>query len=83
MKNKIRDYRGGGRSSARETAVRVAAGAIAFKILEERFPKLFIKASVIQIGNIKLTKTIFHGMKLIITHFLCRDKRLYQFGKKI
>ena len=43
-KYKIRDYRGGGRSSARETAVRVAAGAIALKILEERFPKIFIKA---------------------------------------
>jgi hypothetical protein len=33
----IRDYRGGGRSSARETAVRVAAGAIARKWLRERY----------------------------------------------
>ena len=33
----IRDYRGGGRSSARETAMRVAAGAIAKKYLRERF----------------------------------------------
>ncbi len=33
----IRDYRGGGRSSARETAMRVAAGAIAKKYLQERF----------------------------------------------
>jgi chorismate synthase len=33
----IRDYRGGGRSSARETATRVAAGAIARKVLAERF----------------------------------------------
>ena len=33
----IRDYRGGGRASARETAMRVAAGAIARKILKERF----------------------------------------------
>src|SRR5574338_860660 len=33
----IRDYRGGGRSSARETAVRVAAGAIARKWLKERY----------------------------------------------
>ncbi|MES1951203.1 chorismate synthase [Salinisphaera sp. S4-8] len=33
----IRDYRGGGRSSARETAARVAAGAIARKVLAERF----------------------------------------------
>ena len=35
-KYKIRDYRGGGRSSARETAVRVAAGAIAKKILDHK-----------------------------------------------
>ena len=35
----IRDYRGGGRSSARETAVRVAAGAIAFKVLEYKLEK--------------------------------------------
>ena len=39
-KYKIRDYRGGGRSSARETAVRVAAGAVAFQVLKQRFPKL-------------------------------------------
>ena len=32
----IRDYRGGGRSSARETAMRVAAGAIARKVLENQ-----------------------------------------------
>ncbi|MGY9060446.1 MAG: chorismate synthase, partial [Candidatus Puniceispirillales bacterium] len=38
----IRDYRGGGRSSARETAVRVAAGAIAFKILEYKLKKPII-----------------------------------------
>ena len=35
----IRDYRGGGRSSARETAARVAAGAIAKKVLENKFVK--------------------------------------------
>ena len=32
----IRDYRGGGRSSARETAARVAAGAVAKKVLEKK-----------------------------------------------
>ena len=35
----IRDYRGGGRSSARETAARVAAGAIARKVLEHKLGK--------------------------------------------
>ena len=38
--------------------MRVAAGAIAHKVLKERFPKLFIKASVIQIGKNKINKDI-------------------------
>jgi len=42
----IRDYRGGGRSSARETAMRVAAGAVARKILND----VTVRAAVIQIG---------------------------------
>ncbi len=43
----IRDYRGGGRSSARETAMRVAAGAVARKILG---PGVTIRGAVVQIG---------------------------------
>lgn len=50
----IRDYRGGGRSSARETAARVAAGAIAKQILIKLGVK--INAYVEQIGNLKLEK---------------------------
>lgn len=46
----IRDYRGGGRSSARETAMRVAAGAIAKKWLKEKFGTTII-AYVTQIGE--------------------------------
>ncbi len=49
----IRDYRGGGRSSARETAMRVAAGAIAKKILKERFNSE-IFGYVSKIGDIEL-----------------------------
>lgn len=48
----IRDYRGGGRASARETAMRVAAGAIAKKILHDLF-SVEVKAGVIAIGPIK------------------------------
>lgn len=48
----IRDYRGGGRSSARETAVRVAAGAFASHILAEA--QIQIHAFVSQIGHLKL-----------------------------
>jgi len=48
-----RDYRGGGRSSARETACRVVAGAIAKQILE--FKGIDIVAYVDQVGSVKLT----------------------------
>ncbi|AZQ85417.1 chorismate synthase [Colwellia sp. Arc7-635] len=47
----IRDYRGGGRSSARETAMRVAAGAVAKKYLKEKFG-MTIQACVTQIGDV-------------------------------
>src|SRR5438045_1485433 len=46
----IRDYRGGGRQSARETAVRVAAGAIARKWLRERYG-VMIHGCLAQIGS--------------------------------
>jgi len=48
----VRDYRGGGRSSARETAMRVAAGAIAKKYLNERYG-IEIKGYMAQLGPIK------------------------------
>ncbi|MFD0708226.1 chorismate synthase [Photorhabdus akhurstii] len=47
----IRDYRGGGRSSARETAMRVAAGAIAKKYLLDRYG-IRVRACLTQMGNI-------------------------------
>ena len=49
----IRDYRGGGRSSARETAVRVAAGAIAKKWLAERYG-VTIRGHMVQMGPIAI-----------------------------
>jgi len=48
----FRDYRGGGRSSARETAMRVAAGAIAKKYLQERYGVL-IRGYLSQLGPVK------------------------------
>jgi len=48
----IRDYRGGGRSSARETAIRVAAGGIAKKYLKEKYG-MEIRGYVAQLGPIK------------------------------
>ncbi len=52
----IRDYRGGGRSSARETAMRVAAGAIARKYLKER-AGVEIRGFISQLGPIELGAT--------------------------
>ena len=49
----LRDYRGGGRSSARETAVRVAAGTIAKKYLNERYG-ILIRGYLAQLGPIAL-----------------------------
>ena len=49
----LRDYRGGGRSSARETAARVAAGAIARKII----PNIAVRGALIQIGPHKIDRT--------------------------
>lgn len=56
MKYGVRDYRGGGRSSARETAARVAAGAIAKLFLKQS--DITIEAGVTQVGHIKLNTPI-------------------------
>jgi len=50
----IRDHKGGGRSSARETAVRVVAGAIAKQVLEKK--NISIRAYVSSVGEIKVEK---------------------------
>ena len=53
----IRDYRGGGRSSARETAMRVAAGAIARKIISARLGNAFhLRGALVQIGPHKVNR---------------------------
>ncbi len=57
----IRDYRGGGRSSARETAVRVAAGAIAKKWLSERFG-VTVRGYMSQLGEIDIPFESWDGV---------------------
>ena len=52
VKYGIRDYRGGGRSSARETAMRVAAGAVARKVL----PQMTVRGALIQLGTQKIDR---------------------------
>ncbi len=67
----IRDYRGGGRSSARETAMRVAAGAIARKILGE---KIKIKGALVQMGEIKIDRKNWDWNETRNNPFFCPDK---------
>lgn len=66
----LRDYRGGGRSSARETAMRVAAGAIAKKYLKEKFG-LLIRGYLSQLGANQLQ---FKGWESVEQNpFFCPD----------
>ncbi len=51
----IRDYRGGGRSSARETACRVVGGAFAKMLLKET--GIYVNADILQVGDTRLTGT--------------------------
>lgn len=54
-----RDYRGGGRSSARETAARVAAGGVAQAVLRELLPDLRITGYMVQMGTLHLDRAHF------------------------
>ena len=58
----VRDYKGGGRSSARETATRVAAGAIAKQYLKEKF-NLEIQGYLAQLGPIIADKIIYDDIE--------------------
>jgi chorismate synthase len=53
----VRDYRGGGRQSARETASRVAAGAVARKILDALYGAVTIRAALIQMGTLTIDRS--------------------------
>jgi chorismate synthase len=66
----IRDYRGGGRSSARETANRVAAGAIARKVLGE---DIRIQGAVVQIGEKKINPDNWDWDAVNNNPFWCPD----------
>lgn len=66
----IRDYRGGGRSSARETACRVAAGAIARKALG---PEVQIRGAVIQIGAHQINRENWNWAEVDQNPFFCPD----------
>lgn len=70
LKYGIRDYRGGGRASARETACRVAAGAIARKILG---PEVEIRGYMVQLGSDRIDRDRFDPAEIDRNPFFCPD----------
>ncbi|MCH8238903.1 MAG: chorismate synthase [Proteobacteria bacterium] len=70
----IRDYRGGGRSSARETAMRVAAGAIARKIV----PGLNVRAALVQLGPHEINRDNWDWDQVEQNPFFSPDRECVQ-----
>ena len=71
----IRDYRGGGRASARETAARVAAGAIARKILGDA---VRIRGALVQVGPHKVDRARWDWSAVDDNPFWCPDRQMAQ-----
>jgi chorismate synthase len=69
VKYGLRDYRGGGRQSARETAMRVAAGAIARKVV----PGLRVRGALVQIGPHKIDRGRWDWAEADNNPFFCPD----------
>ena len=69
----LRDYRGGGRSSARETAARVAAGGVARAALRALVPGLTISGYMVQIGTQGIDRSRFDAAEIERNPFWCPD----------
>jgi len=79
----IRDYRGGGRQSARETASRVAAGAIAKKVLQKNLGKKFkVIGAVIQLGLLRCNVKNWKDKEIQKNPFFCPDKLVIKLWEK-
>ena len=70
LKYGVRDYRGGGRSSARETAMRVAAGGIARLVLGEH---VRIRGALVQMGNSRIDRARWDWSAVHDNPFFCPD----------
>jgi chorismate synthase len=69
VKYGIHDYRGGGRASARETAMRVAAGAIARKVV----PGMVVRGALVQMGPHKIDRSRWDWNEIGNNPFFCSD----------
>ena len=72
IKYGLRDYRGGGRASARETAARVAAGAIARKVV----PGMSVRGALIQIGRHRIDRDRWDWAEVERNAFFCPDQKM-------
>ena len=75
----VRDYRGGGRQSARETAARVAAGAVARKVLGER---VMVRAALTQIGPHAVDRRAWDWQETTRNPFWCPDPAMVAVWEK-
>ena len=79
----IRDYRGGGRQSARETVARVAAGAIAKKVLENKIGKKYkVIGAVTQLGMLGCDTNNWNDKFISKNPFFCPDKSILKLWEK-
>jgi len=83
LKYGIRDYRGGGRQSARETAARVAAGAVARIVLKKLIGKNFkVVGAVTQLGLLGCNKNNWNEKEIKKNSFFCPDKKAIKLWEK-
>jgi chorismate synthase len=71
----VRDYKGGGRQSARETASRVAAGAIARKILAQLFGKVSVRGALVAMGTQTIERKRWDWDDVARNPFFCPDPK--------
>ena len=69
----VRDYRGGGRSSARETAARVAAGAVARKVLASLYGNVIVRGALVQMGTKTIDRAKWDWAEVGNNPFFCPD----------
>jgi chorismate synthase len=75
LKYGVRDYRGGGRSSARETAARVAAGGVARAVLARLAPSVRIRGALVQMGDRRIDRAAWDWDEVSRNPFWCPDPR--------
>lgn len=71
----VRDYRGSGRASARETASRVAAGAVAKKVLAHLYRRVTIRGAMVQMGTLGIERKNWKWAEVAKNPFFCPDSK--------